>query len=215
MRRSALRKRVATLLFGVVASVAHAAELTPEAIYRQAAPSVVTVYAASHDGGVANQASGVVVRPHYVMTNCHVLKGGDFAGVKAGGATITAELVEVRLNYDLCLLHAALLDAPPLVRRSTRDLRVGQRVYALGAPLGLELTFTEGLVSGLRPEHGYVLIQTSAAVSPGSSGGALLTQDGGLVGIVSFKLGDETGHSENLNFAMPIDLLDEFRTLPR
>ncbi len=189
--------------------------LAPELVFERAAPSVVTVYAANRNGETLSQGSGVIVHAGFVLTNCHVLKGADFVGLKSNGATITAELVEVKIAHDLCLLRAALLDAPALTRGNAQELRIGQRVYALGAPLGLDLTFTEGVVSGLRREGGYALIQTSAAVSPGSSGGALLAQDGSLVGIVSFKLSDEAQRSENLNFAMPIDLLDEFRRLPR
>lgn len=192
-----------------------AAPLAPEFVFQRAAPSVVTVYTVDRDGRTLGQGSGVVVQAGFVLTNCHVMKGADAVGVKSRGATLTAQLLEVNVTYDLCLLRAALLDAPALTRGNAQDLRIGQRVYALGAPLGLELTFTEGLVSGLRREGGYDLIQTSAAVSPGSSGGALLAEDGRLVGIVSFKLSDAQGRGENLNFAMPVDLLDEFRELPR
>jgi S1-C subfamily serine protease len=193
-------------------ALAGAAEaLPPETIFAQAAPSVVTVYAADRRGRPTSQGSGVVVGDGRVLTNCHVLKGSDQVGVRTASATLTAELVEVKLAYDLCLLRAGLLRAPPLERGNALDLRVGQRVYALGAPLGLELSFTEGMVSALRREQGYPLIQTSAAVSPGSSGGALLAPDGRLVGIVTFGAAE----GQNLNFAMPIDLLDEFRELPR
>jgi serine protease Do len=185
--------------------------LAPELIFERAAPSVVTVYAADRFGKVLGQGSGVVVHEGFVLTNCHVLKGADYVGLKTASAAVTAELVEVRLDYDLCLMHAALLRAPPLRRGNALDLRIGQRVFALGAPLGLELTFTEGLVSALRREQGYPLIQTSVAVSPGSSGGALLAPDGALVGIITFGAAE----GQNLNFAMPIDLLDEFRSLPR
>ncbi len=205
----------ALLLVTGLSGAQAAAGIAAELVFERAAAGVVTVYAADRSGRVLSQGSGVVVQPRHVLTNCHVLKGADFVGLKAAGATITAELIEVKIARDLCLLRAALLDAPALARGSAQDLRIGQRVYALGAPLGLELTFTEGLVSGLRREGGYALIQTSAAISPGSSGGALLAQDGSLVGIISFKLSDESNQSENLNFAMPIDLLDEFRALPR
>ncbi len=202
-------------LFACLRVTEAAPALAPERVFERAAPGVVTVYAANRGGEVLSQGSGVIVHAGFVLTNCHVLKGADFVGLKSGGATVTAELVEVQIAHDLCLLRAALLDAPALARGNAQELRIGQRVYALGAPLGLDLTFTEGVVSGLRREGGYALIQTSAAVSPGSSGGALLAQDGSLVGIISFKLSDEAQRSENLNFAMPIDLLDEFRRLPR
>lgn len=203
----------ACLLCVPCASLCAADTLSPELVFERAAPSVVTVYAGDRAGEVLSQGSGVVVRRHHVLTNCHVLKGADYVGLKSGRATITAELVEVRLEHDLCLLRAPLLEAPPLAQGSARDLRTGQRVFALGAPLGLELTFTEGLVSSLRREGEWPLIQTSAPVSPGSSGGALLDPNARLVGIVTFQVSDDERRSENLNFAMPIDLLGEFRTL--
>jgi|LNFM01.1.fsa_nt_gb serine protease Do len=199
----------------LVTATAVAAPLAPELVFERAAPSIVTVYAADRQGQVVSQGSGVVVAHAHVLTNCHVLKGADYVGLKAGSAAVSAELVEVRLEHDLCLLKSPLLPAPPLARASSLDLRVGQRVFALGAPLGLDLTFTEGMVSGLRREEDYPLIQTSAAVSPGSSGGALLAPDGRLVGIVTFQASDGEQRSQNLNFAMPIDLLDGFRMLPR
>jgi serine protease Do len=185
--------------------------LAPELVFEGAAPSVVTVYTADRRGKALGQGSGVVVHDGFILTNCHVLKGADFVGLKTASAAVTAELVEVRMDYDLCLMHAPLLRAPALRRGNALNLRIGQRVFALGAPLGLELTFTEGMVSALRRERGYSLIQTSVAVSPGSSGGALLAPDGALVGIITFGAAE----GQNLNFAMPIDLLDEFRSLPR
>src|SRR5262249_49670558 len=84
---------------------------------------------------------------------------------------------------------------------ATDDLQVGQRVYAIGAPQELELTLSDGLISGLRQTEGgsIQLIQTSAPISPGSSGGGLFDQDGRLVGITTFFV--EEG--QNLNFALP------------
>ena len=195
----------------LVATRLSAAPLAPELIFERAAPSIVTVYAADSSGDTISQGSGVVVREAHVLTNCHVLKGADYVGLKNNSAAVSAELVEVHNEHDLCLLRAPLLRAPPIVRGSSLDLRIGQRVFALGAPLGLELTFTEGLVSGLRRKGAYPLIQTSAAISPGSSGGALLAPDGSLVGIVTFQASDNERRSQNLNFALPIDLLGEFR----
>ena len=88
---------------------------------------------------------------------------------------------------DLCQLHAAQLASftrPVRGMVAMDDLRVGQRVYAIGAPRGLELTLSDGLISGLRQtESGSIrLIQTTAPLSPGSSGGGLFDQDRRLVG---------------------------------
>jgi hypothetical protein len=82
---------------------------------------------------------------------------------------------------------------------STGKLRVGQRVYAIGAPEGLELTLTEGLISSLRDFEGSQYIQTSAAISQGSSGGGLFDTEGRLIGITAFFIAE----GQNLNFALP------------
>jgi S1-C subfamily serine protease len=76
---------------------------------------------------------------------------------------------------------------------------VGERVYAIGAPEGLELTISEGLVSGLREYENVRVIQTSAAISHGSSGGGLFDVNGRLIGITTFSLKE----GQNLNFALP------------
>lgn len=79
------------------------------------------------------------------------------------------------------------------------DLATGERVYAVGAPEGLELTFSEGVISGLRDTEGVHMIQTSAPISPGSSGGGLFDVAGNLVGVTSFQAKE----GQNLNFALP------------
>src|SRR5450830_1754760 len=84
------------------------------------------------------------------------------------------------------------------------DVAPGQHVYSLGSPRGLELTFGEGLVSALRPRAGMPLpiIQTTAPISPGSSGGGLFDEFGRVIGITTFFRVE----SQNLNFAMPVEL---------
>ncbi len=82
---------------------------------------------------------------------------------------------------------------------ATFDAKVGQRVYAIGAPQGLELTLSEGLISALRGTDKGAIIQTTAPVSPGSSGGGLFNSSGQLVGIVTFQ----RKSGQNLNFALP------------
>lgn len=86
------------------------------------------------------------------------------------------------------------------VRRSS-SLQVGERIYAMGAPKGLELTLSEGLMSGLRDKEGVRIIQTTAPISPGSSGGGLFDVQGKLVGITTFYLAE----GQDLNFALPGD----------
>jgi len=91
------------------------------------------------------------------------------------------------------------LRAPPVVLGTAKKLKVGQRVYAIGAPEDLELTLSEGLISSLRPHEGSEYIQTSAAISLGSSGGGLFDDQGQLIGITTFYHAE----GQNLNFALP------------
>src|SRR5207253_8563960 len=93
------------------------------------------------------------------------------------------------------------LQAPSAAPGSMKTLAVGQPVYIISAPHGLDLTFTAGIISALRPVLGSVLIQTDAAVSPGSSGGGLFDRAGRLIGMPCFQLQE----GQHLNFALPVD----------
>jgi S1-C subfamily serine protease len=121
--------------------------------------------------------------------------------VTHGGKVHPAFAVRVHPSEDLAELQVPGLAAPAVTLRSASTLKPGERVYAIGAPLSLELTISEGLISGLRHDTGGEIIQTSAAISPGSSGGGLFDQMGRLVGITTFKLRG----GENVNFALPTD----------
>jgi serine protease Do len=114
--------------------------------------------------------------------------------------TITPDPVHSR---DLCLLTTdSPLPADPAVIAPIDSVKVGEKVYAIGSPLGLELSLTDGLVSALRvaPNEKLPDIQTSAPVAPGSSGGGLFDQDGRLVGVTVAIASKET---DNLAFAYP------------
>jgi S1-C subfamily serine protease len=130
-------------------------------------------------------------------------------GVAHQDISYEARVADSMVSRDLCLLDVSDIDAPAIALGRAEDLRVGQRVFALGAPQGLELTFSEGMVSSLRGNETLQLIQTSAPISPGSSGGALLASDGKLIGITT--MGSREG--QNLNFAVPADWIADFRTL--
>ncbi len=182
---------------------------TAEEIFAAASRSVVTVLAFDREHQAKGLGSGVVIAPERVVTNCHVLTGAAAAGVVFQDHGIEARVVDSMITHDLCLLAVPGLRAIPIQRRASAELRVGQRVYALGAPHGLELTFSEGMISSLRRKGKNPLIQTSAPISQGSSGGALLSGDGRLIGITTLQ--HKTG--QNLNFAVPADWIAQFRTL--
>jgi serine protease Do len=100
------------------------------------------------------------------------------------------------------------LTAPAVTIGTAETLKTGQKVYAIGSPQGLELTISDGIVSGMRSLPQGRVIQTTAPISPGSSGGPLFDAYGRLVGIMTFqhRLG------QNLNFAVPADWIADIRS---
>lgn len=177
-------------------AVAHAK--TPEQIFQQASKSIVVIQAYDREGNPVNQGGGVVTGRETVVTNCHVVEDGAKLNVSHDTRMYDATVTLTDHERDLCQLAVPQLIAPRATLWTGR-LRVGQRVYAIGAPEGLDLTFTEGLISSLREFEGSQYIQTSAAISQGSSGSGLFDSDGRLIGITAFFLQD----GQNLNFASP------------
>jgi tetratricopeptide (TPR) repeat protein len=178
---------------------------TPEQIFVQVSPSVVVVDIFDAKGKSVGQGSGAVIGAGQVITNCHVAQNGKSLQVRQLGKTFKAAIQYADPDRDLCQLSVPDLQAPPVTFGTANKLKVGQRVYAIGAPKGLELTLSEGLISSLRPYEGAQYIQTSAAISPGSSGGGLFDDQGRLVGITTFQIIE----GQNLNFALPVDWIGE------
>jgi serine protease Do len=174
---------------------------TPQQIFARAAPSVVVVEVVDEQGTPAAQGSGVITSPGLVITPCHVAQAGRHLRVWHADTPFAATLGYADTQHDLCQLHTPKLQAPPVVRGSVKNLAVGQPVYIISAPHGLSLTFTAGIISALRPVLGSFLIQTDAAVSPGSSGGGLFDRAGRLIGMPCFQLQE----GQHLNFALPVD----------
>ena len=182
----------------LTAWVAFAHAKTPEQIFQQASKSIVVVQAYDREDNPVNQGGGVVTGKETVVTNCHVVEDSAKLNVVHDTRLYDATVTLADHERDLCQLAVPQLIAPRAALWTGR-LRVGQRVYAIGAPEGLELTFTEGLISSLREFEGSQYIQTSAAISQGSSGSGLFDSDGRLIGITAFFLQD----GQNLNFALP------------
>ena len=183
-----------------------------ESVFENAWRSVVVVVAGDGQGG------GVVVNePNRVATNCHVVdespndirvyKGENRRAVR--DAPHSAEIVSGDRERDVCILSVPGLWAIPAKIRSAAELEIGEEVYAVGAPKGLDFSISNGIVSQLREEADETapLIQTNAAISPGSSGGGLFDSEGRLVGLTTWKIRE----GENLNFAVPVDWALELR----
>ncbi len=170
----------------------------PEQIFQEVSRSIVTIHALDAEESVTNLGSGVVTAAETVVTNCHVLEGGVRYAVYSGKTRYSGTLRASDADRDLCELQVGNLRAPRVALYTGR-LRVGQRVYAVGAPEGLELTISEGLVSSIREFDDVHYIQTSAPISSGSSGGGLFDVEGRLVGVTAFIIPE----GQNLNFALP------------
>jgi S1-C subfamily serine protease len=148
----------------------------------------------------------------HVVTNFHVVADGDaFKVAMSDGEAYDAKLVGVDPSKDLAVLKIAAPQVKPLSVGRSGDLRVGQRVFAIGNPFGLDHTLTTGIVSALGREINAVngrtihdVIQTDAAINPGNSGGPLLDSAARLIG-VNTAIFSPSGASSGIGFAVPVD----------
>lgn len=198
-------------LFGILAAslAVPSFALEPDQVYAKVAPSVVVV--TGYDSARPSKqslGSGVIIARGQIITNCHVVEDTDVIYLSRGDVK-TQGIVRYRdPDRDLCQIGATDptgFEKPVSYVSNMEGLRVGQKVYAIGAPHGLELTLSDGLISSLRSLPIGTVIQTNAPVSPGSSGGGLFDSSGRLIGITSFIF--RTG--QNLNFAVPASWIGE------
>jgi S1-C subfamily serine protease len=207
-------------------------ELANIDIFKRASPSVVhiTTLAAQRDLFSLNvqqvprgTGTGFVWDDSgHIVTNYHVIQGGTAARVTlADQSSFDAELVGAFADRDLAVLRikAPKDKLPPLAIGSSRELIVGQRVYAIGNPFGLDQTLTIGIVSALNREIESFnqrtirgVIQTDAAINPGNSGGPLIDSAGRLIG-VNTQIASPSGASAGIGFAIPVDEVN--RIVPR
>jgi hypothetical protein len=192
---------------GAPATTPAPAQRSAEDVFADAAPSVARVNVMDATDRVVATGSGVVVDAGILVTSCHVANAGAKLSVKLGEVVLPATILVADEVFDLCRLTVSGMRAPALALAGVDTLRTGQRVYAIGAPQGLELTISEGIVSALRKVDDGTIIQTTAPISPGSSGGGLFDLSGRLVGIMTFQ----HRFGQNLNFALPADWIGQMR----
>ena len=196
-------------------------------VFRQSSPSVVNI---STQRAVRSQVGDVTLNvgripkgtgsgflwddEGHVVTNYHVVKGSDFVQVKlADGTEWEAEVLGTAPEFDIAVLkiEASADLLRPLATGRSDNLEVGQKVYAIGIPFGLDQTLTTGIVSGLGREIDSQsgdsirgVIQTDAAINPGNSGGPLLDSRGRLIGVNTAIL-SRSGTSAGVGFAVPVN----------
>jgi len=201
-------------------------------IFQRASPSVVYITTVQHVRELFSRnvmrvpqgtGSGFIWDDHgHIVTNFHVIQGAQEALVTlADQRSFPASLVGASPDHDLAVLHIDLpADGPrPLPIGTSADLQVGQNVYAIGNPFGLDHTLTTGVISALNrsidDENGGTienLIQTDAAINPGNSGGPLIDSSGRLIGI-NAMIYSPSGAYAGVGFAVPVDTVN--RIVPK
>jgi len=176
--------------------------LTPEAVFSKVNKAVWLLRPSNNRGSA--QGSAVAINRHYLLTNCHVM-GASTAGTIAHngvqGKPLTVTLYAADKRNDRCVLKSAAALPSFVGIRPYKNINVGEKVYTVGAPQGFSLTIAEGLLSSKREEGRRRLLQTSAPISQGSSGGGLFDANGNLLGITTLM----SRRGQNLNFAIPAE----------
>ncbi len=182
--------------------------LTTQQIARLVLPSVVRLTVIDVHGEATVQGSGFVVGKNMIATNVHVIKGAHAvtANFQNGRSVVVTGLVTQDTPLDIAIVYADTTGVRPLIF-ALDPAHVGDPVVAVGSPRGLEGSISTGIISGLREQNGSRVVQTTAPISPGSSGGALLDVYGQVLGITSFYYVD----GQNLNFAYASEYLRRIR----
>ncbi len=193
-------------LDGIPLAPAKGPPLSPKALFQRVEAAVWVVYAGrtkidfQDPSTDASQGSAVAVTKSLLLTNCHVLEDRPIIVLGHGETVLVAKTVSADPDTDRCVLSSVeeftFTPVPGISRFDA--LAVGDPVYTVGAPKGLDRTLGDGLISGLRSEEGRHYIQTTAPISPGSSGGGLFDDRGNLIGITKGYI--EKGQA--LNFAI-------------
>jgi hypothetical protein len=161
--------------------------LSAQRMLKRLTTTVFIVETLSGTGSVVESRTAVAVASDEVVTTKGVIRGGMMWRVRQGSKTWPATLSHLDPHHDLCQLRAEGLNAPPVSVRASSTLVIGERVYAIGSPDGLEPSLSEGLISGLEFEKNEetTLINTTGATIPGSSTDGLFDVQGRLVGITT------------------------------
>lgn len=210
-------------------------EKTPQEIADEALPSTVLLEMEDSNGQSHGGGSGFFVREDEIATNFHVVEGADKGSAKLFGQD---ELYDIEgytaldVDNDLVILKIKnpdqkTIDISALPLGDSDDVHAGDTIYAVGNPVGLEGTISDGIISGIRPPDQsqnipYTSIQITAPISPGSSGGAVLNTKGEVIGVSVSGMsslkpisshnpqdGQYINVAQNLNFAIPSEYLKE------
>ncbi len=195
LRGRGTRVKWLTRILGIagLALVLSACALTPQQIFERSAPAIVRIEARSQEGDALG--TGFAISERRIATNLHVIDGAEEAFIQLvdGSRFRVRRVIAYDELQDLAILETAARGFSPLRLAESDELKQGERIYAIGNPLGLDYTITEGLFSGrrrFRNAGDLELLQVSADLSEGSSGGPLLNERGEVIGIATRVLRD-------------------------
>lgn len=174
---------------------------TPAELAAYARGAVVNILGYK-DGDVIQSGTGFFIRDDGVLvTNLHVVAGADSLSAELSDGEVFDNVYVLARDERRDLIVLQIPATPPraLVVMDQKDIRIGEPVYVIGNPLGLQGTFSDGLVSGKRVEEGVTYIQITAPISEGSSGGPVMNEEGKVVGVATSFYAD----GQNLNMAVP------------
>lgn len=179
---------------------------TAQEIAKKTFSSVVLLVMEDKNNQPISLGSGFFISDNIIVTNAHVIENANNGYAKLIDGKSKIEIlgfIAIDKINDLALLEVKNIKAKKLSIGNSDLLEVGEDVYAIGNPQGLEGTFSKGIISSIRNFDGQSIIQITAPISPGSSGGPLINSKGEVIGIAfaSFKSG------QNLNFAIPVKYL--------
>ena len=179
---------------------------TPQQIAKKALASTVLLVMEDANGQPLSLGSGFFVRNGQVATNLHVVKGASRGYAKLVGQKTKYDIegiTAVDAERDLVILKISVPGAQAISLGDSDTVQVGAPIYAVGNPRGLEGTFSQGIISSIRKVGTDKILQLTAPISPGSSGGPVLNSKGQVIGVsvATFRGG------QNLNFAIPSNYL--------
>ncbi len=190
------------LLFCTINTAPAQNTMPAEDIAEKALAATVYLEMKDTNGKTLGIGSGFFVKPNLIATNYHVIAGATKGTAKLVGKSTTYKIEGVTATdkqNDLALLKVTAYGIKPLSLGDSDKIRIGETVYVAGNPKGLEGTFSDGIISSKRSEDTKERLQMTAPISPGSSGGPVLSKKGEVIGVSFMTL--EIG--QNLNFAIP------------
>jgi len=174
-------------------------------MYNKVGKSIYQLYAIDKDKKtIVTLGSAVAITEKYLATNCHLALSGNFLIARINNTPYLARLCYYNQEKDLCIVDVEGVKLMPVAIRPTKTVQLGEKVYAVGDPAKNQHLVSKGVVKQLLLEGGYLIIENSAPIVHGSSGGGLFDKEGNLIGITTSGV-----EGKRLGYAIPTELILE------